>query len=452
MTTSGPLQNQTFGWVAKVPLRWLLAVLAAIAVGYFIQTVSPLRLNNDSARFLAMANSYLHMGEFLINGHRGFLPAGYAAFVTVLDKAGMANAFGLVFANVCIIIIGVFALFSLLKKAVPAPNGLALLICLLTVMSFVFIKYSALPQSEVLFFTLTLLALRCGIEIEGALSRRIFYWFLFAGFSALSIWVRTAGISLLPAVAVALYPALRNRPISDLINKLTWRKIFLFGPVLIVVLGGGVYLIVKSSLYWSYLFRGPLSNIELLIPQLSQKMVVFFQLFFNFPSRAISLLPQPAVIAIGGLLLVIVIAGFWHRRKQIGIIEIHVAVMIGILLNWPDFQPRFWMAILPLLFVYFIFGLNVLLTSRLYSYTLNLWVSGFLFIGIASLGYSISLTYAGKDFPVQYGKGVLTDTYEAAQNGVCPEGLNTSGFLVYEMLVRFDPRMMPSPQKCLHIK
>lgn len=451
MSSPEPLQRLNLGWFEKIPLRYVIAVLAAITFGYFIQTASPLRLNNDSSRFLAMAESYLRIGELLIFDQRGFLPSGYAAFVTVLDKMGLANAFGLVFANICLLIIGVLTLLSLVNKAYPSQKRLPLLICLLTSTSFVFIKYSPLPQSEILFFALTMLALRCGMEIEGSISRRVLYWVLFAGLSTLSIWVRTVGICLFPAVVIALYPVVSNRPISDLIGRTTWKKFAIFGPALMIVLSGGVYFIVKSSLYWSYLFRGPLSDINLLIPHLSQKMAVFFQLFFNVPSRVISLLSQPVIIIIGGLLLVIVIAGIWHQRKQIGIIEIYIAVSIGALLNWPDFQPRFWMAIIPLLFVFFVHGLNLLLAPKFFSFALNLWVSGFLFFGIISLGYSISLTFADKNFPQLYGDGTLTDTYQAAQNGACPLGLNTSDFLIYKMLIRFDPNMMPPPPKCPQI-
>ena len=448
MTNSTQHRSIHLGWLGNISPKYLVVAIVITTLGYLVQINSPLRLNSDNSNLLTMAYSYIHTGDYLVNGRESHLPSGYPFFVYILDKIGAANAFGLVLVNIGLIGVGIISFVGIIKKGYPRLTKTSPIICLLTLMSFVVLKYSALAQSEALFFATSLLALRCGIGIEGTWSRRLFYWALFAILSGISIWVRTIGIFLIPAVAASLYPVLFNQNFSKFIEHINRRHLTL---IILIIIGlfCGIYALVHETLYWEYLFRGYIGNFDLLISHLAGKLTVLFQLFGNIPPRFIDASPIALNIICGLFLLFSIFTGFWAVRKKIGIIEIYLGATIGALFLWPAVQPRFWMAILPFLFLYGIIGLEKALTSSGFQFLMKTWVLGFIVLGIAGLSYSISLTLDRDTFPSRYGNQVLTEVYRAAMDGTCPKNINSINYLAYQALMRFDPSMKPAKIKCV---
>src|ERR1700732_1674097 len=74
-------------WIAVAGLAMMLVVL------HTIQIRSPLRLNTDAVRVLAMAVSADEGHGFLVDGKTDVLPPGYPAFVCGLMKLGLGDAF-----------------------------------------------------------------------------------------------------------------------------------------------------------------------------------------------------------------------------------------------------------------------------------------------------------------------------------------------------------------------
>ena len=143
-----------------------------------------------------------------------------------------------------------------------------------------------------------------------------------------------------------------------------------------------------------------------------------------------------------------IITGFWSLRKKLSIVEVYMATISTLLFIWPAFQPRFWMAVIPFLFLYGIIGGQKLFNHRLSHFLIKLWILIFCALGITGLGYSISLSLERDTFPSRYGNKVLTGIYRAARDGTCPIGVNAVDFLAYQALMRFDPSMKPAKVKC----
>jgi len=182
-------------------------ICAAVALVYALQAFSPLRLNNDNVRLLEMANNFL-----LGKGFEGsYMPSGYPAFVVALDHIGLATPFGLVVANVLLLGAGLFLVYQIVQRVEPETPGLPVLIVSLSLFSYLTVKYSAKPQSEILFFTLSAVALRLSVSIDGPAYRRFAMVAAMVPIIALAVWVRSIGVMLLAAAAVAFLVAWTGR-------------------------------------------------------------------------------------------------------------------------------------------------------------------------------------------------------------------------------------------------
>ena len=253
---------------------------------------------------------------------------------------------------------------------------------------------------------------------------------------------------MIPIVFVGFYPLLTGRSISNIFNNLTLHRIILIGPVIATGVFGGTYFFISDNFYFYQFFDLSKTDASQISIHLLRKFTTTFQLFFNFPSRFIDKAPLILTALAGGFIWAMIITGFWSLRKKLSIIEVYMATITTLLFIWPAFQPRFWMAVIPFLFLYGIIGGQKLFNPRLSHFLIKLWILIFCALGITGLGYSISLSLDRDTFPSRYSNKVLTGIYRAAMDGTCPKGVNAVDFLAYQALMRFDPSMKPAKVKC----
>jgi hypothetical protein len=62
-----------------------------LAIGFWLQIFTPLRLTTDAVTLLSMGESAVHGGGFLDDGKKSVFPPGYPAMLAFLLRLGLAH-------------------------------------------------------------------------------------------------------------------------------------------------------------------------------------------------------------------------------------------------------------------------------------------------------------------------------------------------------------------------
>jgi len=290
------------------------------------------------------------------------------------------------------------------------------------------VKYSAKPQSEILFFTLSALALRLSVSMDGSVYRRFAMVAAMVPIIALAIWARSIGVLLMASAAVALIVAWTGKPVA------------LWGPgyggnrrVLWVLVTGGLACAGLAAFavakFGAPVYVGQFEAREhflepaVLAGHATAKATVLFQVLFNVPGRIVGGVPSVLAVCGGVLGLMLIAVGFFAGRRSFNAVDAYVLASVCLLLVWPYYQPRYWMPVLPFLVLVIIRGARALPWVPLVKGVLLVWIGGFFALGIASFAFTMWLTNSGSAFPESYAIGELRTVYRAAYDGTCPKSL-----------------------------
>lgn len=398
--------------------RFSLSLLVLLAICFLLQVFSPLRLNNDAITLLSMGESAAHGGGFLNDGQKTFLPSGYPALLAVLLKVGFAHPLVIVGLNMVFLSVGLFGAYCVLSREFFEDRALVLLICSFSLLSYVVIKHSTIPLTDVPFFC-------CSMSCIAVMSRarRIDSNLRFAVLASASGLLALAAMAV-RTIGVALFPPL----IFVIVSRLQWGSLpkeFSFRTKLIiaavgVLVGGGATLLLATTNYWGFLIGvAKNANVPGLILQiLSDRLMEFGELLGNFPTSKLPKELHFMVPWMGLLLLVVVLFGLATKRKKIGPTEVFLVCYIGILFAWPCYDARYWLPVIPLLIGYT--GLTIK-SLRFPKAVIAIYCIAYATLGFGAIAYSSRITFAGSKFPDRYGDGNLRSTYCAALQS-CQDG------------------------------
>jgi len=366
------------------------AVLLLVAI-YFLQMATPLRLHPDTVVLLSVAETAAHGGGYLYHGQPTVFPPGYPMLLAFLIRANLAHLWVIVGLNVVFVAIGLSAvcyIFRLDKFSEAALLG----VCILSLLSFVFIKYSAIPLTDPIFFGVSMCCL--------ALMRKQaaeFSWRRLMGSAILvitSICIRRIGIALIPAF---LYMLL-SHPVARHFMRLSARMKAAIIPI--AAAAGGVLIWVIASTLTLADFRSVLAGRTLID---SVHMVLAFRLkelgetAVNLPFYAVPLALRGILPMVGTLALALVFAGVWWR-KPFGIVETYFISYVAIILMWPFYDPRFWLPVIPFLIVYAGLALRKLIQRKLVMQIVECYVMLVALIGLLTIHSFTALSFAGAKF------------------------------------------------------
>jgi hypothetical protein len=175
---------------------WFLCALAA--VGYIIQCFTPLRMTEDGVIYLSIAHSVAAGKGFLYEGApASWFPPGYPALLALLTMTGLGDSLYMNLFNLLAVGAGFLALRSIAGSR-NLGRGRLCIVLLALVYSYIVIKDTALPLSDLVFFGLTLTAIALA---ESAV--RLTGWYAWSRWAsslllaAMSISIRWAGIGAL---------------------------------------------------------------------------------------------------------------------------------------------------------------------------------------------------------------------------------------------------------------
>jgi hypothetical protein len=103
--------------------------------------------------------------------------------------------------------------------------------------------------------------------------------------------------------------------------------------------------------------------------------------------------------ALAGVALVALCVLGWCARRRFGVVELFVLSTVAVVLVFPFGLSRFWIAALPFIFVYALFGLERLVRFRAARGAIVLYAIVFVAIGAAWLIQSARVSTSGRDFP-----------------------------------------------------
>ena len=401
-------------------------VIAALAVAYALQIVSPLRLNTDSTRFLTYAASIAD-GQGL-RGHpssRSFPPA-FPLVVAGLDRLGLANAATLVGLQIACLFLGLWVSAEVLRHWLGLSPDAAAMAVALSMLSVFVLKHAVLPQSEFPYFLVSMLALYWLQRLDGA-SRRWPAALAAVLLVIVAIQTRSIGVTLLPAMLWAL--------LSGVSPRGRWAAMVAAG---VAVVG---FAVTAGPRYFATGVAGVQRvggwKAVVVVPQL--RLIEAGSLLANLPSRNVWM--DGALTTLGvAAIAVLVIA--WRRQRSWTVIDVYLACYGLILLVWPyGADARFWLPVLPLLIGKVIAAWGPVMAERpMVRRTAWAIAAWFALVGVAAIAYTTRASLSGRDFAELQGDATYRASYRVAYGSRLPVDPARVDPELVKLLRRFDPR------------
>lgn len=406
------------------PARWqrrCALVLALLFAAHLLQSAGPLRLEYDAIESLTVGASAADGNGFLLDGRPFVKPVGYPALVAALDLAGLGRTWAIVLLSDVLLGLGLWAAWEILQRAMGLNRVTASVVCGLTLLSHLVVKFAALPTTDVPFTGVSFPCLLALVVFEGRRDR----WLALAAAILLigvAMTVRKVGVILVcPLVWVLAGGALRRGRLFRLMAA-----------------SAGLAAAAASVAFLSTTeyFGGPLAKLGGADPAyiIESRLAEIGSLALNLPESRVPDSVLWFLRAAGAAALGVVALGFWSRRGRFGCVDAFVLPYLLLLCVWPFHYARFWLPVLPLLI-----GYGALAVGR--SAAFRGYLVAYAAAGIAALGYSTLLTFAAPGpFADGHSLGVMKNTYRAAFGlPPAPDGGRVNARAV-RVLKRFEPR------------
>jgi hypothetical protein len=283
----------------------------------------PLQIGDDSAEYLAMAAVKADGYPF----PHTRLPVGFPVLVAAMDRAGVAGQAEFVALSLIGLAVGLAGFFLLMRGQLSTVEILT--ICLATLLYRTTIQQAAVPQPDLLFFGVSMLALACFAKPSSA------NFIVGLALCALAVSLRSIGLALIPATAWAVFQSNRRA---------------IYG-----CLAAGVWAATLSTLVkWNgYVggFAGPAYR------SLGVVNVLWMDATWRFDEVATiatnlqrpfwhSLQTTAWICVVAAAFCLLLLIGLWKLRRSVA--AVYFASYMAILIVWPARIPRFWVPVLPL--------------------------------------------------------------------------------------------------------
>lgn len=416
-------------------------LLLCLSAGYLLQLRTPLRLNSDAKRYVAVAASLADGMGFRYLAEPSPFPPGQPLVLAALMKAGICRSIVIVAINLVLLAVGLSVAFRIIRQLEPQRPWIAWFTSVWFLAFWAVVKHSTLPISEPLYFALSTASLALIIRASATADHAGHWkWLALAAVLALAATeTRTIGIALAPALIVAALPVRAQR------MSVRTGILFAIGALLVVALAAAIALstrYVREMLERYTAMGGGGVGKFLALSRLGE----FGEMVFNVPiTRAPARLSGLFYVVGAAALLLFLAALLLHlRRAGRSALGIYLLGYTAIMAVWPyKLDVRFWIPVAP-----FIVALVIgMLCDRAPWLGRRPWLLAplayaglFLVLGIAALGYSARLSWSGREFANRYGKDEMRDVYRAAFfDQPPPAPLNEEEQHALQMLRRFEP-------------
>ena len=396
-----------------------LGVILILAAVYFLQAATPFRLHPDTIVLFSVAETAAHGGGFLYRGKPTVYPPGYPALLAILIRLNLAHVWVIVGINIIFLTIGLLAVRHIFESKLFSEQ-FVLGVCILSLLSFIFIIYSAIPLTDTLFFGVSM----CCLAVMNKLAsshfslRRVIVSVVLV---TASVCVRRIGIALIPAL---LYMLIVQSDLRLYIMRLSVR---MKAAAILVAASVGVAVawVVRTTSTLRDFNNAPRGQtaIDSLLGILTFRLKELGEIVLNVPSGALPPIVQDILPFIGALAFALVFGGIVSRRKQFGVVEAYVISYVAVILVWPFYDPRFWLPVIPFLIAYSGLSLRRLMQRESVARQIvRGYVLMFVVIGLVTLASNTTMSLSGSRFADVYPE--YHSTYCAAWH--CKEGFDAA--------------------------
>lgn len=370
--------------------------LAAVAVIYLIQSLSPLRLDNDSV-------VYLRIGRALADGVTPppmGLPKGYPAIVAILDRAHLANSITFVVVNCLFIFLGLASLWHIIG---PKHDRARKWVVILATLSYPIIRALEMPLPEPAYFGISLAAVATMCEAHAAHGGRRTRLLLGAlALTAISITLRLVGLALMPAFLWTLFSRAGFRHVASRMESAErWLAI-----LCVLVLPVGIAVMLDESFH-KYSREGTLlylgtNGAHHLLTHARAVVGTFGVLVLNLPGGKVHL--NRLVFLETGVFALVCILLAVRVRKPLTPVGWYLATFVTMLVLWPYDAVRLWVPIIPLMMAAVSTSTLRFSPSRGSRIIFGAYLAFFCATGIVALTYTTRITFSGQNFAKVYGR------------------------------------------------
>jgi len=382
-----------------------LGVILILVVVYFLQVATPLRLHPDTVILLSVAETAEQGGGYLYHEQPTVFPPGYPALMAFLIRVNLAHIWVIVSINVVFVVIGLLAVRYIFVSTGESESSV-LGVCILSLLSFVFIKYSAIPLTDTFFFGVSM---GCLALMKKAVSSPLDWRRLIAIVVLViaSVCIRRIGVALIPALLyTVIFPS--NRGLYLRLSVGSKATILLvaasFGAAIVWVVRTTSTFMDFSSILRAHTAMD--SALGILIFRLKE----LGEIAVNVPYVALPWMVQDSIPLIGILAFALVFAGVAWRKER-GVIETYFISYVALILVWPFYDPRFWLPVIPFLIAYSGLALKRLARAELATQILEGYVMMFVIVGLVTLASNTAVSYSVSRFADAYGAGQYHSTY-----------------------------------------
>ena len=397
--------------MAKTVVKAQFGIILVLAAIYFLQAATPLRLHPDTVVLLSVAETAAHGGGYLYHGQPTVFPPGYPTLLAFLIRVNLARVWVIVSLNVMFVMTGLL-LFRYLFREMGFSESFVLGVCMLSLLSFVFVKYSAIPLTDLFFFCASM----CGLTLMKRMMASEFSWRRLIGTVALviaSVCIRRIGVALIPAL---LYAVVFQSEVQLHMARLSFRR----KAAIILVAASVATSFGAIAIAWGVRTASTLLDLSAILKGhvlldavmgiMSFRLKELGEIGVNLPYPALPQIVQGCIPIIGALVFLSIIAGIaW--RKEFGIVETYFVSYMAIVLVWPFYDPRFWLPVIPFLIAYSGLALKRLVQGKIAMYIVEGYVMIFVLMGTLTLASNTRLSFSGSRFGDFYTEGRYHSTY-----------------------------------------
>lgn len=390
--------------VDKRPALIYKPVILLLCIAYLVACFGPLRLEYDSIRYFAIKDCIDRGCAPDSKAANDFLPYGYPALLFLLSKIGLLKSFFISFVNAIFLFCSLYFI-----KEIIRPANRYLLLCTLILLHWTFIKLFAYPLSEMqyLFFS------TASLYSYGRYKTGKKWHYLLLSFILVIVAMITR------AIGAALMFALLVQFIWDS-RELFIAKTKRWKIVIGVIVTGGIILFLFTKIpalkhYTEAFWKNEIENTNF-GNLYSMHFKEWGQLLLNVPiskiENSFSVAFAGAFFLIVGILafLVFVYVVFRVRSKIPTVIIIYISIYTIIIFNWPMYDPRFWVPILP--FIISILIQQPMGKFKLAKFFRRVAIFAYLLIGLFGFGYSLNTQFHKETFARNQANGVYRNEYE----------------------------------------
>ncbi|HYE55630.1 MAG TPA: hypothetical protein VD996_12330 [Chitinophagaceae bacterium] len=387
-----------------------LVIISVLSLIYFANFFTPLRLTNDTVRYFNIKD-WLEAGQPAgAPAGNDFLPHGYVWFLMLLSQLQIAKPFFIAAFHFLYLIGALWFVKRLLGSSFKFWHLAAL--CLL---NWVTLKFVITPLSEMqfLFFSMGSLYF-CDRSVT---TKKAVHFVIALVFCIAAIITRTAGVVLLASFLITFFLAKRR----DILNLARTSRLFIAGiiaGVVGVIILFHAFRVVSNVRDYAYYFepflKSPLSFIG---NNIRNHLIDLSAISLNAPSSHLNFLGIPVLL----LRLIYLVTGlltlgwvfyllFRRSNKVSLLIKVYLVCYTLLVLNWPFFEPRFWLPAVPLMMAVVLQEQK--LTNSFTKYFLSAYRLVYILVGFTALGYYTYTSHNKKALSVKQDAGVWKNEYE----------------------------------------